>query len=72
MRTKIQNSMSKEAAMNLLGLSLSTEGKKKRPKQIQLVGSASIDFEFDATANVAVLKKPGVNVLSDWKLRILY
>ena len=47
-------------------------GVKKRPKQIQLVGSASIDFEFDATANVAVLKKPGVNVLSDWKLRILY
>ena len=34
MRTKIQNLMSKEAAMNLLGLSLSTEGKKKKPKQI--------------------------------------
>ena len=33
-RSRILNGMSKESAMSLLGLSLSAEGKKKKPKQM--------------------------------------
>ena len=32
MRNKIRNAMSKESAMSLLGLSLTTEGKKKKAR----------------------------------------
>ena len=34
MRSRNPSAMSKESAMSLHGLSLSTEGKKKKPKQV--------------------------------------
>ena len=47
-------------------------GLKRSPKDIVANGSAQVQFEYNATSNILVIKKPDVSALSDWSLSLVY
>lgn len=45
-------------------------GAKKSPKKITGADGATIDFQYDSASKVAVLRKPGVSALEEWRITI--
>ena len=43
-------------------------GLSRPPKEIKDDASNPIEFEFDATTKILIIKKPGVSALSHWSL----